>query len=1123
MKRLLMILVLIVGCSAAQGYWIPLGQQGSSRQPAVDRLDMIGNDTVFTLHVPGVEVIEKTGETGDFVLLELPETGWLMQTGSPQVPVIRKNIIVPADAEVQLEIEILDSVQLTDFNLWPAQPSYKRSEPPPPFELDPRVYDQDAFYPAEWGRISQDAWLRDFRFVTVEINPLRINPVTGDLSAATKIAVTVSANSSQDILQEPVYPSFYSVYKSSMLNFDLLNIGLRSDPEPMLIICHETLLSDMASFVEWKTKRGIDVHLVSSDVTGTSATAIYSYIQDVWNTWDPKPVYIILVGDAPQLQPLTGIGSCASDSKFTLLEGSDLIPDALISRLSAQNSTELNAQLDKILTYELTPPEGFETWLDKFAGLASSEGSSPSDEEYSQGIEARYLVHNPNSIGDRIYQSLGHGATQISAAVNEGRFWLSYFGHGSGTSWSAPSFSNSNVDALTNGSFTPFIMDVSCSNGYFNGSSDCFAERWLKNSGKGAVGMFSASTSCSWHEPAQMAWGVTYSVTGNNSGTIPGGNCILGQMTLDGILFMYDYFGIISATEEVMNQYVLFGDCSLMFRSDAYITPSVSHLPNVPMIQTDFQVTVTDGRSAVEGAVVCAYKDNEVHEVGITGNDGVAVLSIAPSSVGDMLITVSGQNLYPQESIVTVAPAGCGVIVLDRNGYNCSDVITLAVYDSDLNTNPGTIETVMVEISSDSQPVPVEVLLTETGPDTAEFTGTIMTSDTQSGSGYLLVSHGDMILGYYYDEDCDGVPVEVTDTATVDCLGPEISNITITDVSVDSFTVTWNTNEPATTGLFWGESVPPGYEETKSKYTTDHSITLEGLDDCTIYYFSVFAVDQGGNRTDDENSGSFYYAITYELIVMMEENMDVDPGWAYENLWEWGPASGVSGNPSSGHTGTHLVGYNLDGNYQNSLPVAYMTTTSFDCSGVSEVYLSFWRWLGVESSSWDHASIEISNNGGSNWSVVWQHSGSSLVETQWSFQEYDISSWAAGYDNVMLRWGMGPSDSIIAYCGWNIDDVLVSCVTECTTVPTPTPAPTYTPTPTPTEPSTCINNGDVNNDGVITAADAQITFLIALGSYTPTYEEECAADCNGNGIVSAGDAQQVFLTALGSSTCADPL
>lgn len=90
---------------------------------------------------------------------------------------------------------------------------------------------------------------------------------------------------------------------------------------------------------------------------------------------------------------------------------------------------------------------------------------------------------------------------------------------------------------------------------------------------------------------------------------------------------------------------------------------------------------------------------------------------------------------------------------------------------------------------------------------------------------------------------------------------------------------------------------------------------------------------------------------------------------------------------------------------------------------------------------------------------------------------------------------------------------------------TPTLTPTNTPTLTPTDSPTaeCINNGDVNLSGSITAGDAQLAFLITLGFYAPTYQEECAADCNGDGNVTAGDAQAIFLTTLGLGACVDPL
>lgn len=94
------------------------------------------------------------------------------------------------------------------------------------------------------------------------------------------------------------------------------------------------------------------------------------------------------------------------------------------------------------------------------------------------------------------------------------------------------------------------------------------------------------------------------------------------------------------------------------------------------------------------------------------------------------------------------------------------------------------------------------------------------------------------------------------------------------------------------------------------------------------------------------------------------------------------------------------------------------------------------------------------------------------------------------------------------------------------TAPTPTPA--LTPTPTPAVSPTitfepCNHDGDVTLDGEITAGDAQLSFQIVLGMYTPIWEEACAADCNGDDEITAGDSQQIFETALMLSSCVDPM
>jgi subtilisin family serine protease len=441
-------------------------------------------------------------------------------------------------------------------------------------------------------------------------------------------------------------------------------------------------------------------------------------------------------------------------------------------------------------------------------------------------------------------------------------------------------------------------------------------------------------------------------------------------------------------------------------------------------------------------------------------------------------------------------------VYLDKPMYQPDDTMVITVRNAEAS---GSVD---VQVQSTVETSWEYVTLPQVGEGEFEATFDTTSDPPVHGDGAISVTHNATITVWYPDLDADV-------SATVDGVSPVISDIAVSYVDSTSFAVTWLTDEPSESIVWYGTGTP-SEEIRKDAFTTSHSILVESLDPCTYYYFDVMAEDQAGNTALDDNGGAHYAVQTYELIIYMEADMDTDPGWTYTNLWEWGPATGVSGNPPSGHTGTHVVGYNLDGNYQNSLPVTYTTTPPFDCSDASQVKLSFWRWLGVESSSWDHASVEISNTGGSSWDIVWEHTGGTLVDTSWIYQEFDITSWAAEQSDVRIRWGMGPSDSIISYCGWNIDDVLVSVENPCEE-PTPTPFPTQTPTPD------CIHHGDVNFDGVITASDAQMTFQIALGMIIPTYEEECAADCDGSGMVTAGDAQLVFMTALGAENCVDPL
>ncbi|MBN1355722.1 hypothetical protein JXA40_05550 [bacterium] len=1059
-RLIVLSVILLLVSPTVSSKWIPFN---SGAVPGMDAaVDVRSSNlagTSLTVTIPGMNVSLQKQDDREFDIVSIPGSGILAEPGNPLVPALRKFVAVPHGASVELTVRVRDASTLDEYNLWPAQPQYKRGDPRPPFTMNEMLYSESGWYPAQIARITDDMVMRDFRVILLEITPVRFDPAARTIHVATRIEIELTTSGGTGFGPGFVFPSFHAVYNRNILNYRSLNIQKRSDPEPMLLIAYDAALAELNSLVDWKVRRGLAVTVAPTSETGTSSANVFAYIQNVYDTWNPKPVYILLVGDSPQINPLYGIGSCASDYKFTLLAGSDIVPDVFISRISAQNSTQLGPQLDKILTYETNPEAG--GWLDHITGISSSD-SGPmgiNDDERLDEIADRWQTHNPDCLVDRLYDSNGQGTTaNISSAVNDGRFWISYYGHGSGSSWSSPYFNNSHVDALVNGHRTPFVMDVSCDNGGFAGSSDCFAEHWMKGGygtdPHGAVAMYSSSTSTSWDPSAILGWGVCFAVCGDAAGTMPGGRFRLGEMTFDGMMYLVQEIGSGSDAQEVMQQYVLFGDCSSFMRSDAAITPTVTHMLTAPMAPMPFPVQVSSGGNPVADAVVCAYKTGDFQVVETTDASGGAILDLSPTSIGDMIITVSGQNLMPYQALVTIAPAGCGVIVLDRAQYNCSDIVSIMVSDSDLNLNPGALDTALADIASDSETVPETVILTETGPDSSIFIGTILTSDTDPGPGFLLLSHGDIITAHYQDADCNGEMEDVYDTASADCQSPVISSVTIAHLSPDTAVITWTTDEHADSAVVWGETPPPGNEVSDETLTTEHEITLDGLAQCTGYFFMVTSTDEGGNTAVDDNGGSYYFFMTHEQVIMLEENMDTDPGWSVQNQWAWGDPTGQGGqygnpDPDTGYTGNNVVGYNLNGDYPNNMSTtAYLTTESFDCTDATEVNLRFWCWLGVERSIYDHANIEISNNGGSTWQTVWSNSETRDGGT-WELWEFDISTFATGYSDVRIRWGIGPTDSGWTYCGWNIDDVIVDYVTECTE-PTPTQAPTHTPTVIPT-------------------------------------------------------------------------
>lgn len=165
--------------------------------------------------------------------------------------------------------------------------------------------------------------------------------------------------------------------------------------------------------------------------------------------------------------------------------------------------------------------------------------------------------------------------------------------------------------------------------------------------------------------------------------------------------------------------------------------------------------------------------------------------------------------------------------------------------------------------------------------------------------------------------------------------------------------------------------------------------------------------------------------------VIYEWPLDSNPGWTTEAQWAFGQPTGGAGDhggpdPTSGHTGPYVYGYNLSGGYSDSMGEETLTSEAIDCTGLFDTHLKFYRWLGVESPTYDHARVRVSNDG-VNFVDVWSN-GEEIQDTSWVPMDLDISDIADDQPTVYLQWVMGTTDSGWTWCGWNIDDIQIEAL-----------------------------------------------------------------------------------------------
>jgi gingipain R len=596
----------------------------------------------------------------------------MKESGSPALPTFAESVIIPHTGSTSLVIEHDGFTEYSNVSITPSKGSLKRNINPEDVAYTfGDVYNTNAFYPAELVTISEPYNLRNTRGISVGFSPYQYNPVTKTLRVYQNIRAKVLINQTEEGINEltnaPVANDiFRNVYDQHFLNSNVVfgrYTPLEEEGE-MLVICADEFTDEIDAFVKWKIQSGIKTTVTEVSTIGNTDTDIKAYIQNFYGS-NPDLVYVVLVGDHQQVAShtygISGSEDLWSDSYYGQMTGgtNDFYPELFVGRLSGSNGQQITTQVDRILEYEKTPASG--DWMTKAIGLASDEGAGYGDDneadwEHARNNRTKLLNFGYTEVHEFYDGSHGGGdasgnpsASIISPAVNDGLGLFNYTGHGDQNTCITGNYASSDINSATNNGKYPFVVSVACNNGTFT-SGTCISETWARatNNGtpSGAIAACGSTILMAWAEPMQsqdeMADIIAENYANNRKATI-GGIFFNAQMSV------LEEYNNSTTAKEVMQTWVMFGDPSTMFRSQATMAMNVSHVGNVPGGTTSVDINCD-----VDDVKITIVQNDNIIGTGISSGGSVTITFDA--LVSNSMLTVTGvkQNYAPYQGNITV-------------------------------------------------------------------------------------------------------------------------------------------------------------------------------------------------------------------------------------------------------------------------------------------------------------------------------------------------------------------------------------------------------------------------------------------------------------------------------------
>ncbi|MGC9362320.1 MAG: C25 family cysteine peptidase, partial [Candidatus Syntrophosphaera sp.] len=520
----------------------------------------------------------------------------------------------------------------------------------------------EELYPEVPVRISEPKVMRDFRVVSVNVYPFQYDQDRKQLLSRQNMDIRIDFDRGPSV-NEVSPPQNYSsafepIYRGLILNYDeALNRETEYASPRMLVIygnySDTTYLAQVNSYVAWKRQKGYIVNAVSTATTGTSNTAIKSYIQTQYNNAATKPDYIVLIGDTTGSMPIPSYSSYI-DYYYTWLAGNDNLGDAVIGRISVETTQDMIDYMAKINSLEQNLNLATADWLDRMVLVGDTSPSGISQIYTNEYVYDASRTINPDYTYTKVYAD-SPSSTTINTAINEGVVFYNYRGYIGMSGWPSYMTQMNNAYKL----FHAVFITCATGNFYYGTSTTEEVVRYGTAASLGgsvtAIGMATSST----HTPMNNCLDV-----GIFHGIYPLGMRDMGSAMLYGKLYLEAVYGVSNSTQA----YNFAGYCNLIGDPTAEIYVSIPSTFNViapasiPAGTTGMEVRVLDSASQpVEGASVALTNSSGLQVIAFTDPQGSAVLEFSGSLSGSLTLTVDKNDYKPATSIISIESAGGAV------------------------------------------------------------------------------------------------------------------------------------------------------------------------------------------------------------------------------------------------------------------------------------------------------------------------------------------------------------------------------------------------------------------------------------------------------------------------------